>query len=64
MNSSSDNEVNNDKVAPNPPINDININYNSYDEKNDYGVTPYTPTNGGNNETIDNDEEKNNEEWD
>ena len=30
----------------------------SYDEKNDYGVTPDAPTNGGNNKTIENDKEK------
>ena len=32
-----------------------NANYD--DKKDDYEVTPDTPTNGGNNETIDNDEE-------
>ena len=51
----------NDEVAPDPPIDDENINANSDDEKNDYEVTPDKPTNGGNNETINNDENKNNE---
>ena len=49
MNASSYDEVNNDEVAPNPPTNDVNINYNSDDEENDYGVTPDTPTSSGNN---------------
>ena len=39
----------NEEDAPNPPTVDVNINDNSDDEKNDYGVTPDTPTNGGNN---------------
>ena len=34
MNDSSDDEVNNDEVAPNTPTNDVNINDNSDDEKN------------------------------
>ena len=42
-------------MAPNPPTNYVNINDNSDDEKNDYDVTPDTPTNDGNNETVDND---------
>ena len=54
MNAYSNNEGNNDEVAPNPPTNDVNINANSDNEKNDYEVIPDTPTNGGNNETIDN----------
>ena len=58
MNVSSDYKRNNDKVSPDPPTNDVNINANSDDEKNDYEVTPDTPKNGGNIETIDNDEEK------
>ena len=61
MNSSSDYEGNNDDVAPNPPTNDIKISENSDDEKNCYEFTPDTPTNGGNNETIENCEENNNE---
>ena len=44
------------RLPPDPPTNDININDSSDDEKNDYEVTPDTSTNGGNNETIDNDE--------
>ena len=56
MNSSSDDEINNDKVSLNPPTNVVNINDNSDDEKNDYQVTTDTPTSGGNNEKIDNDE--------
>ena len=48
----SDKEENNDEVAPKPPSNDDIIDAN-YDE-----ITPDTPTNGINNETIDNDEEK------
>ena len=43
---------------PDPPTIDVNINANSDDKKNDYEITPNTPTNGGNNETIDSDEEK------
>ena len=38
---------NNDKVAPNPPKTNLNINANFDDKKNDYEVTPDTPTNGG-----------------
>ena len=45
--------------APDPPKNDVNINDNYDDEKNDYEVNPVTPTNGGNKKTIENDEEKN-----
>ena len=55
INASSDDEGNNDEIAPDPPTNDININDNSDDEKNYYEVTPDTPTNGKNNEIIDND---------
>ena len=51
MNASSNNQGNNDEVAPEPPTNDEIINAN-YDE-----VTPDTPTYIVNNETIDNDEE-------
>ena len=36
---------------------DENTNANYDDKKDDYEVTPDTPTNGGNNETIDNNEE-------
>ena len=32
----SDAEGNNDEVAPDPPTNDVNINANYDDEKNDY----------------------------
>ena len=59
MNASSDNEWNDYEVSPDPPTNDININNNSDYEKNYYEVTPDTPKNGGNNETIDSDEDKN-----
>ena len=52
MNAYSNNKENNDEVSPNPPTNDEIINAN-YDK-----VNPDTPTNGWNNETIDNDEEK------
>ena len=52
MNSSSYDEVNNDEVALDPPTNNLNINYNYDDEKNDYEVTPDIPTNGGNNEIL------------
>ena len=52
MNSYYNNKENNDEVAPKLPSNDEIINAN-YDE-----ITPDTPTNGINNETIDNDEEK------
>ena len=52
------------RFTPDPPTDDENINANSDDEKNDYEVTPDTPTNGGTNETIDNDQEKLNEEED
>ena len=45
-----------EEYAPDPLAIDVNINANSYDKKNDYEVTPDTPTNGGNNETIDNNE--------
>ena len=48
----SNNEENNYKVPPNPQIDNENINYDYDDEKNDYEVTHDTPTNGGNNETI------------
>ena len=47
------------RFPPNAPTNEVNIHANSYEEKNDYGVTPDTPTNGVNNETTDNDEDKN-----
>ena len=49
MNASSDDEGNNDEVAPNPNTNNVNINANDDDEKNNYEVTPDTPKNGGNN---------------
>ena len=58
MNASSDDEGNNDDVAPDPLTNDVNINADYDDEKNDYEVTPDTHTNGRNNEIIDNYEEK------
>ena len=54
----------NEEDAPYPPTNDVNINDNSDDEKTYYEVTPNTPTNGGNNETIYNDEDKNYEDED
>ena len=44
----------NEEDATNPPTNDVNINDNDDDEKKYYEVTPDTPTNGGNNETIEN----------
>ena len=40
MNVSSDDEVNNDEVSPNPPTNDVNIGANYDDEKNDYVFYP------------------------
>ena len=40
MNASSDDEVNNDEVAPDPPTNDVNISDNSYNETNEYWITP------------------------
>ena len=52
----SNDEGNNDEVAPEPPTNDINIDSDG-EKKYDY-VTPGTHMNGGNIETIDNDEEK------
>ena len=58
MNSYYNNEENNDEVALNPPTYDENINVNYDDKENDYEVTPDTPKNGVNNETIDNYEEK------
>ena len=58
MNASSDDEGNNDEVAPDPPTNEVNINDNYDDEGNYYEVTPETSTSGVNNETIDNDEDK------
>ena len=58
MNTSSDDEGNNDEVAPDPTTNDAKINANHDDKKNDHEVTPDTPTNGGNNETIYNKKEK------
>ena len=61
MNTSSDYEVNSDEVSPDPPTNDVNINDNYDDGVNYYEVTYHTPTNDGNNETIDNYEENNNE---
>ena len=61
MHASSDDEGNNDEVAPDLPTNDVNINANSDDDKNYYEVTPDIPTNGGNIETIENIEEENNE---
>ena len=35
MNNSSDDKVNNDDISPNSPTNDVNINANSNDKKND-----------------------------
>ena len=58
INACSNNEANNDEVSPDQPTDDKNINYNYNDEKNDYMVTSDTPTNGGNNKTVDNNEEK------
>ena len=49
----------NEEDASNPSTIDVNINDNYYDKENDYEIIPDTPTNGENNETIDNDEEKN-----
>ena len=49
MNDSSDDEGNNDEVAPDPPTNVENINTDSDDEKNGSSFTPDTPTNGVNN---------------
>ena len=40
---------------PDLPKNDVNINANYDDEKNDYDITSDTPTNGGNKKTIGND---------
>ena len=40
MNAASDDEVNDDEVAPDPPKNDININDNSDDEGYAYEVAP------------------------
>ena len=57
-------EGNNDGVALNPLTNEVNINDNSDDRKNDYEGTPDTPTNGGNNEMIDNDKENSYQEED
>ena len=48
----------NEEDAPEPPTIYVNINDNYDDEKNYYEVTPDTPTNVGNNETIDKDEDK------
>ena len=42
MNASSDKERNNEKVDPEPPTNNVNINANYDDEKNVYEVTPDT----------------------
>ena len=52
MNNYSNNEENNNYVAPDPPTNDEIINSNSGE------VTPDTPTNGINIETIGNKEEE------
>ena len=52
----------NEEDASDSPKNDLNINNNSDDKRNDYEVTPDTPENGGNNETIFNDENKKYEE--
>ena len=49
MNDYSNNQENNGEIAPNPPKNDKIINADYYE------VTFDTPTNVGNNETIDND---------
>ena len=45
------------RLPPTQPTNDVNVNANYDDDKNDYEVTPDTPTNFVNNETIDNYEE-------
>ena len=58
MNASYGDEGNNYEVSPKPLTNDVNINSNSYDKKKYDEVTTDTPTNGGNNETIENDEER------
>ena len=52
----------NEEGALDPHKNDLNINDNSDNEKNYYEVTLDTPTNGINNETIYNYEDKNYEE--
>ena len=52
MNNYSNNQENNNYVAPDPPTNDEIINSNSGE------VTPDTPTNGINIETIGNKEEE------
>ena len=54
INAYSDDDVNNDEVAPEPPTNYLNINDNSDGEKNDYEVTPDTSISGRNNEPTDN----------
>ena len=40
------------RLPPDPHTNDVDINVNYDDEKNDYEVTPDTPTDGGNNEKL------------
>ena len=55
MNDYSNNEGNNYEIDSIPSTDDENINANSDDEKNDYEVTPYTHTNVGNIEIMDND---------
>ena len=37
------------RLTPTQPINDVNVSADYDDEKNDYEVTPDTPTNSGNN---------------
>ena len=58
MNAYSNNEENNYEVVPDPPTDDENVNANCDYKKYYYEVTPDITTNGVNNETIDNDEEK------
>ena len=48
----------NEEDATDPPTIDVNINDNSDNEKNDYEVTPDTPTNGGDNEMVENDKDE------
>ena len=67
MNASYDDELNNDDDAPKMPYYVENMNAYSNNEENNYKVArnhlkmmKYTPKNGGNNETIDNDGDKHN----
>ena len=40
MNAYSNDDKNNDDIAPDPPANEVNINSDYDDEKNYHGVTP------------------------